>query len=406
MTVISIDSGVFCGGDDVAALVARALGCTCLSEERLLLDVAERAGTSEAALRKTLFGTTRSSPGLSDHGARHLAHLRAAWASQLAGGDMVYCGWTACAVPSEVSHLYRVMLPAPMAVRLARATARGVGQRDARRQIARDDDAHANACWSIAGAKLWAEETCDLLFPMTADNDPLAVERIAEIAGSPAVQRCAASERAVEDFALAAEVQLVLAEAGYSAEVTVAEGVARLKVHKRLLFLKRGLREMERLAGLVHGIDGANASISARYEASNMVADLCPQAPAPVLLVDDEREFVETLSERLRARDIPTDMAFDGESALQRVEQQRPEVMLLDLKMPGIDGLDVLRRVKADHPEVQVIILTGHGSDAEQVTAMELGAFAYLRKPIDIEQLTETMRSAYAALQGGETENQ
>jgi DNA-binding response OmpR family regulator len=73
--------------------------------------------------------------------------------------------------------------------------------------------------------------------------------------------------------------------------------------------------------------------------------------------------------------------------------------MVLDLKMPGIDGMEVLRRVKRTHPSTEVIILTGHGTDAEEVLARELGAFAYLRKPVDIEELTETMKAAYRQLE-------
>ena len=68
---------------------------------------------------------------------------------------------------------------------------------------------------------------------------------------------------------------------------------------------------------------------------------------------------------------------------------------VLDLKMPGIDGLEVLRRVKKSHPHVEVIILTGHGSDKEKQTAYDLGAFAYLQKPANIDQLAEKMREAY-----------
>ena len=69
--------------------------------------------------------------------------------------------------------------------------------------------------------------------------------------------------------------------------------------------------------------------------------------------------------------------------------------MVLDLKMPGIDGLEVLRQVKKSHPETEVIILTGHGSEKEEELAIELGAFAYLQKPIDIDKLSETMKNAY-----------
>ncbi len=113
-----------------------------------------------------------------------------------------------------------------------------------------------------------------------------------------------------------------------------------------------------------------------------------------MLLVDDEREFVQTLSERLLMRDMGSAVAYDGESALQLVCEDEPEVMILDLKMPGIDGIEVLRRVKKTRPEIEVIILTGHGSEDDRKVCMELGAFAYLHKPVDIAVLTETLQNA------------
>jgi len=76
------------------------------------------------------------------------------------------------------------------------------------------------------------------------------------------------------------------------------------------------------------------------------------------------------------------------------VGKDEPEVMILDLKMPGIDGIEVLRRVKAENPDIQVIILTGHGSEEDRKVCMELGAFAYLHKPVDIEVLSRTLREA------------
>jgi DNA-binding NtrC family response regulator len=68
--------------------------------------------------------------------------------------------------------------------------------------------------------------------------------------------------------------------------------------------------------------------------------------------------------------------------------------MILDLKMPGIDGIEVLRRVKKTHPKIEVIILTGHGTEADREVCMKLGAFAYLQKPVDIDQLSATLRAA------------
>ena len=110
-----------------------------------------------------------------------------------------------------------------------------------------------------------------------------------------------------------------------------------------------------------------------------------------VLLVDDEKEFVESLSERLALRDLDADIAYDGEQALQAVKAGEPDLMVLDLRMPGIDGIEVLRKVKKSHPNVQVVILTGHGTDKEEREAKKLGAFAYLKKPVDIDQLIGTL---------------
>ncbi|MBF0508685.1 MAG: response regulator [Deltaproteobacteria bacterium] len=114
-----------------------------------------------------------------------------------------------------------------------------------------------------------------------------------------------------------------------------------------------------------------------------------------ILLVDDEEELVKTLAERIKLRDLDPQVALNGEQALLTFEHTVPDVMVLDLKMPGIDGMEVLRRVKKVHPEVQVIILTGHGSDRDADEARRLGAFDYMQKPVELEDLVRAMRSAY-----------
>jgi DNA-binding NtrC family response regulator len=120
-----------------------------------------------------------------------------------------------------------------------------------------------------------------------------------------------------------------------------------------------------------------------------------PQAESlKVLLVDDEEDFVRTMAERMEMRDLGSDVALDGETALEMLDEEIPDVMVLDLRMPGIGGMEVLRRVKKTYPQVQVIIMTGHGSDDEEAEARSLGAYDYLRKPVDITHLMETIRGA------------
>jgi DNA-binding NtrC family response regulator len=114
-----------------------------------------------------------------------------------------------------------------------------------------------------------------------------------------------------------------------------------------------------------------------------------------VLLVDDEEEFVQAIAERLKMRNLGPEVALDGEAALEVVKDEVPDVMVLDLRMPGIDGLEVLRRVKKNYPKVEVVVLTGHGSEKDEEEARRLGAFDYLQKPVEIDTLVTTLKRAY-----------
>ena len=114
-----------------------------------------------------------------------------------------------------------------------------------------------------------------------------------------------------------------------------------------------------------------------------------------ILLVDDEEEFVKTLSERIEMRNMKSDVALNGEEALKAMDEDLPDVMVLDLKMPGIDGLEVLRRTKKAYPGVQIIMLTGHGSEKDEKEARRLGVFEYLQKPVEFEKLMRTIIKAY-----------
>ncbi|HXX79909.1 MAG TPA: response regulator [Thermodesulfovibrionales bacterium] len=114
-----------------------------------------------------------------------------------------------------------------------------------------------------------------------------------------------------------------------------------------------------------------------------------------VLLVDDERAFVDTLAQRLKMRELNVSTVYDGEQALSYVKGIEPDVMVLDLKMPGLHGIEVLREVKRDYPQMQVIILTGHGTDRDAEEAKRLGGFDFMRKPADIDNLVRRIKEAY-----------
>jgi DNA-binding NtrC family response regulator len=108
-----------------------------------------------------------------------------------------------------------------------------------------------------------------------------------------------------------------------------------------------------------------------------------------VLLVDDETEFVTTLSNRLSLRGMGTDVVFTGQHALEYVQKRAPDVIVLDLNMPGLDGMEVLRELSKNNPDIRVVILTGHGTKRHEQEARRLNAFDYFSKPTDFYTLVD-----------------
>ena len=116
--------------------------------------------------------------------------------------------------------------------------------------------------------------------------------------------------------------------------------------------------------------------------------------PTKILLVDDEKDFVELLSMRLEEAGENVTPAYDGQMCLDILDSQSIDVVILDIKMPGMDGILTLRKIKIMHPLVEVILLTGHGTTETAIQGMKLGAYDYLLKPADFEDLKEKLAGA------------
>ena len=114
-----------------------------------------------------------------------------------------------------------------------------------------------------------------------------------------------------------------------------------------------------------------------------------------VLLVDDEKDFVESLAERLQLRDFNVATALSGDEALKLVEENDFDVIVLDVKMPGKDGVETLKEIKNIEQLSQVIMLTGHATVKTAIEGMKSGAFDYLMKPTDTDELIEMINNAY-----------
>lgn len=114
-----------------------------------------------------------------------------------------------------------------------------------------------------------------------------------------------------------------------------------------------------------------------------------------VLLVDDEKDFLEVLTKRLRKRKLRLVAANSGAEAIRTVQETPIDVVVLDMRMPQMDGLQTLREIKRINPGVEVIMLTGHANVETAVEGMELGAFDYLIKPVDIDELLYKLQDAF-----------
>jgi len=118
--------------------------------------------------------------------------------------------------------------------------------------------------------------------------------------------------------------------------------------------------------------------------------------PVRLLLIDDEKDFVNILSKRMKRRNIDVAKAFSGTEAIQALRGQEFDVAVLDLKMEDMDGIEVLKMLKIMDPQLAVIMLTGHGSAEAAEQGIKLGAFDYLTKPCELEKLLEKIMAAYA----------
>ena len=118
------------------------------------------------------------------------------------------------------------------------------------------------------------------------------------------------------------------------------------------------------------------------------------EIPTRILLVDDEKDFVEMLSMRLTESGEQVTVAYSGQECLEKLARTEVDVVILDIKMPGMDGIQTLREIKGMFPLVEVILLTGHGTTETAVKGMKLGAFDYLLKPADFEDLSAKLEGA------------
>jgi two-component system response regulator CpxR len=401
MPVITVFSGTFCNDEAVLEALLRHTGYKMISDADLVAEASRLSDVPEAKLDRVFSARTSIFNKITNERQRSMACLRLALAHMQSEDNLIFNGFAGQLIPMSLSHVLRVCLIADLKSRVSTAAAAlRVSEQEAAKLIRKQEEDRAAWVQAILNRPdPWDTSLYDMVFPTDKVPVDAIAGTIAEIIGTTVVRRTARSQKAIADFLLAAEVEVALIREGHHVIVQADEGNITLTINKHVLMLSRLQSELKAIAAKVPGVRAVTTKVGAGFHQVDIYRKQDFTMPSKILLVDDEREFVQTLSERLLMRDMGSAIAYDGESALEVAREDEPDVMILDLKMPGIDGIEVLRRIKATQPQIEVIILTGHGSEADQQTCMQLGAFAYLQKPVDVEELSATIKRANEKIQ-------
>ena len=395
MSTITLFSGSYCNDQEISQLLVDHTGYRLIRDEEVVSAAGAISGLAGGKIARAFSGKPSVFNSFTHEKERSIAYLKLVLAELLSSDNLVIAGFVSILIPKKISHVLRVCLIADLKFRIAAAQHQGVPAKEADKIIRKqDEDA---AAWVNAVAHVsdpWTAALYDIVIPVDKTSPADSQGLILRHFGREVVRTTEKSRQAVRDFLLASKVEVALAKEGHQIEVEAENAAVTLTINKHVLMLSRLEEELKSIAGKVPGVSSLATKVGKGYHQTDIYRKADFELPSKVLLVDDEREFVQTLSERLLMRDMGSAVAYDGESALAMIGEDEPEVMILDLKMPGIDGIEVLKRVKQTRPEIEVIILTGHGSEQDRKTCIELGAFAYLQKPVDIEVLTEALKKA------------
>jgi two-component system, OmpR family, response regulator CpxR len=396
MPIISMFSGSFCEEGPVVQEVIARTGYRHIIDNEIVAEASRRSGLTESKIKRSFTSRTSVFNNFTHEKERSIAYIKLVVADMIAADDVLMTCFSGQLIPKTISHILRVCLIAPIKHRIAAASRQqGVSEKEAAKLVLKREEDCTHWIDSLFGTgDPWDAALYDIVLPIDKMAPEDAAALIADYAGKDVVKTTAASKQALEDFRLAAQTEVAMINAGHMVDVSAMNGVVTLTINKHVLMLNRLQEELKSIAEPIAGVKSVETKIGKAFHKTDIYRKHDFEMPSKVLLVDDEREFVQTLSERLIMRDMGSAVAYDGESALKLIKEDEPEVIIVDLKMPGVDGLEVLRKVKETRPEIEVIILTGHGHEEDRQLCMELGAFAYLQKPLDINALSETIQKA------------
>jgi len=395
MSIITVFTGKYCNEELAIKEILEKTGYKYLTDSDIAAKAGRLSDLPESKILKAFSAKVSVFNQFTHEKECSIAYLKLAVAETITEDNLLINGFTSLLIPAGIAHVLKVCLIADMKYRLSIAGSSGMSENEALKMLHRSDEDRMSWTKSILEKDdPWDVSIYDMVMPTDKINSKEIADLVKNTLEKDILKTSAAGEKAIHDFILAARVETELIKAGHYIIAEANDGAVTLIINKNVLMLKRLEEELQSLAIKIPGVQSVATKVGKKFYQPDIVRRYDLEMPSKLLLVDDERQFAQTLSDRLHLREIGSVIAYDGESALDIIREDEPDVMILDLKMPGIDGIEVLKRVKQTNPKIEIIILTGQGSEADREQCMNLGAFAYLEKPVDVNVLSETIKKA------------
>ncbi len=394
MSSIALYYTLFTEEEAVKERLLTVSGYRIIQDADIISEAAKRYSFDKDKIERTLFGPTSVFNKFTHERERIATYVKIVLTDFLKEEGVVFSGLVTHFISPTINNVLKVGLFDDKAKRLQRAVSEGLSEKKASKLIKKQDEMANDLAMFLHKKQITDSSLYDIVIPMAANDADSAVQIIMQNYHKPALLKSQDTVQAIKDMALAAQVELELIKNGYTPTVISSSNNIDIQINKSVHNFNNLASKLGSIAESVKGVDDVEVHMGEDYQISIYRAQEF-SLPPKVLLVDDEQEFIQTLSDRLNTRNYGSYPVFDGQQALEFLDTETPDVMVLDLKMPGIGGVEVLKKTKSANPNVEIIILTGHGSENDRKTCMDLGAFAYLHKPIDIKELTAIIDKAY-----------
>ncbi|MFH2092486.1 MAG: response regulator [Pseudomonadota bacterium] len=402
MSILAITNGLYSNAGDIVEQLSKQLNSRILTDDDIIKKTQKQHNLKLSTLQKI----TRSIPiafnDFTHEKEKYIALIKKTMSDSALDGDCIFHGMLAHLIPKEITHVMRVLIITDKKTRIENGMVHhGLTEKEALREIEQADN--AAALWTnwLFSKKAWDESLFDIVIPTDKLDPKESVALISKHFKKLLSNKEELISKEIADLKLISDVDVALSEIGQGLLVKAMDGNVIVTIDKKVMMLTSFQQKIINTIGALPGVKSVETKIGHNYYKGNIIHNFEFETPLRILLVDDEKEFVQTLSERLKMRQFTSEIAYNGQEALDFTDQEETEVIILDLKMPGIDGFEVLKKIKATKPNIEVIILTGHGTEKDRQTCMDLGAFAYLQKPADIDLITETMKKAYNKIAAG-----